>query len=134
MNTNGAYDMTSLYQHFFPTLGKNFPKTLQRSTCKSEMAFTLKELVDPWDSQLFDEHVSHNCDINFILYRRRACTQVLFLWKAKLRFFHFLEIVTWWLIPSTSLKIPIQPSQYLPIQKILLVEKRFLQVGKGLKI
>jgi hypothetical protein len=52
------------------------------------MAFTLNELVDPWDYQLFDEHVSHGCDINFILYRTRACTQVLFSWKAKLGFFH----------------------------------------------
>ncbi len=31
------------------------------------------------------------------LYRRRACTEVLFLRKAELRFFHFLEIVTGWL-------------------------------------
>jgi hypothetical protein len=52
------------------------------------MAFTLNELVDPWDYKLFDEHVSHGCDINFILYRRRAWTQVLFLWKTELRFFH----------------------------------------------
>jgi len=32
----------------------------------------------------------------------RACTQVLFLCKAELGFFHFLEIVTGWLLPSTS--------------------------------
>jgi hypothetical protein len=32
----------------------------------------------------------------------RACTQVLFLHKAELGFFHFLEIVTGWLVPSTS--------------------------------
>jgi hypothetical protein len=31
------------------------------------------------------------------MYRRRACTLVLFLLKAELRFFHFLEIVTGWL-------------------------------------
>jgi hypothetical protein len=32
----------------------------------------------------------------------RACTQVLFLLEAQLRFFHFLEIVTGWLVPSTQ--------------------------------
>jgi len=32
---------------------------------------------------------------------RRACTQVLYLCKAKLGFFHFLGIVTDWLVPST---------------------------------
>ncbi len=30
---------------------------------------------------------------------RRACTQVRFLRKVELRFFHFLEIVTGWLVP-----------------------------------
>jgi hypothetical protein len=71
------------------------------------MAFTLNELANPWDYQLFDEPVSHGCDINFILYKRRACTQVLFLWKAELRFFHLKKIMTCWLIPFASLKIPI---------------------------
>lgn len=71
------------------------------------MAFTLNELVDPWDYKLFDEHVSHGCDINFILYRRRAWTQVLFLWKTELRFFHLKKKMTCWLILSASLKIPI---------------------------
>jgi len=37
----------------------------------------------------------------------RACTQVLFLHKAELGFFHFLEIVTGWLVPSTGQKIPL---------------------------
>jgi hypothetical protein len=37
----------------------------------------------------------------------RACTQVLFLLKAELRFFHFSTIVTGWLIPST-----VRTSQY----------------------
>ncbi len=32
----------------------------------------------------------------------RACAQVLFLGKGKLGFFHFLEIVTGWLVPSTT--------------------------------
>ncbi len=52
------------------------------------------------------------------LYRRRACTQVLFLRKAELGFFHFLQTVTGWLVPSAGKKIP-------------LAEKRFLQAGKG---
>jgi hypothetical protein len=40
------------------------------------------------------------------MYRRRACTQVLFLCKAELGFFHFLEIVTGWLVPSALLEKP----------------------------
>jgi hypothetical protein len=32
----------------------------------------------------------------------RTCTEVLFLDKAELGFFHFLEIVTSWIIPSTG--------------------------------
>jgi hypothetical protein len=47
-------------------------------------------------------------------YKKRACTQVLFLSKAELGFFHFLEIVTSWLVPSIGQKIPVQPSWYLP--------------------
>jgi hypothetical protein len=31
-----------------------------------------------------------------------ACTQVLFLRKAEMGFFHILEIVTGWLVPSTA--------------------------------
>ncbi len=49
------------------------------------------------------------------LYRRRACTQGLFLCKAELGFFHFLEIVTGWLVPSVGQKIPEQPGWYLPL-------------------
>jgi len=48
----------------------------------------------------------------------RACTQVLFLHKAELGFFHFLEIVTGWLVPCTGQKIPV-------------AENRFLHAGKG---
>jgi len=51
-------------------------------------------------------------DKQWVMYRRRACTQVLSLREAELGFFHFLEIVTgtfsWsqgpstaWLVPST---------------------------------
>jgi hypothetical protein len=60
----------------------------------------------------------------------RAYTQVLFLLKAELGFFHFLEIVTGWLVPSAGRKIPVQPGWYLPAQKILLAENRFLQTCK----
>ncbi len=61
---------------------------------------------------------------------RTARIQVLFLGKAALGFFHFLELVTGWLVPSDGQKIPVQPSRYLPQQKILLVENMFLQAGK----
>jgi hypothetical protein len=37
---------------------------------------------------------------------KRACTQVLFLRKAELGFFHFLETVTGWPVPSAGQKIP----------------------------
>jgi hypothetical protein len=63
--------------------------------------------------------------------RKRACTQALFLSKAELGFFHFLEIVTGWLVPSIGQKIPVQPSWYFPPQKILHSGSRFLQAGKG---
>jgi len=44
----------------------------------------------------------------------RACTQVLSLCRAELKFFHFLEIVTGWLVPSTGEKIPVLPGWFLP--------------------
>jgi hypothetical protein len=53
--------------------------------------------------------------------------------KQSLGFFHFLEIVTVWLVRSTGQKIPIQPGWYLPLQKIPLAENRFLQAGIGAK-
>jgi hypothetical protein len=40
--------------------------------------------------------------------RGRACTQVLFLRKAELGFFHFLEIVTGWLKTGFSRELKIQ--------------------------
>jgi hypothetical protein len=46
--------------------------------------------------------------------RGRVCTQVLFLCKAGLRFFHFLEIVTGWLLPFAGQKIPVQPKLVPP--------------------
>ncbi len=60
--------------------------------------------------------------------RRRACTRVLFLPNSELGFFHFLEIVTGWLVPSAGQKIPVQPGWYLPPQKIPLAANR---LGKG---
>jgi hypothetical protein len=39
-------------------------------------------------------------------------------------FFHFLEIVTGWLVPSTGQKIPVQPGWHLPPQKIPLTHRR----------
>jgi hypothetical protein len=68
----------------------------------------------------------------FVQEKGLYCTQVLFLRKAGLGFFHFLEIVRGWLVPSTGQKIPLQPGWYLPPQKKLpLAENRFLQAGKG---
>jgi len=65
----------------------------------------------------------------------RDCTQLPFLRNAELRCFHFLEIVTGWLVPSAGKKIPEQPGWYLPPQKIPLAENRFLQAGvRELKI
>jgi len=61
----------------------------------------------------------------------RTYTQVLFLCKPELGFFHFLEIVTGWLVRSAGQMIPVQPGWYFPPQKILLAENRFLQAGKG---
>jgi hypothetical protein len=46
----------------------------------------------PESSRLRDQVESH----------RRAYTDVLFLCKAELRFFHCLEIVTGWLVPSAA--------------------------------
>jgi hypothetical protein len=55
---------------------------------------------------------------------RRACTQVLFLRKAELRFFHFLEIVTGWLVPSAG-----QKSQYSMAGTFQRRRSRLLKTG-----
>jgi hypothetical protein len=55
----------------------------------------------------------------------RACTQVLLLRKAELGFFHFLEIVTSWLVPSAGEK-----TQYSMVGTFPLAENRFLQASK----
>ncbi len=66
---------------------------------------------------------------------RRACTQILFLCKAELGFFHFLEIVTGWLVvPYAGRKIPVQRGLYLPPQKVSLAENRFLRQVREPKI
>ncbi len=46
--------------------------------------------------------------------RRRALSQALLLCKAELGFFHILEIVTGWLVPSAGQKIPLQPGWLVP--------------------
>jgi hypothetical protein len=61
----------------------------------------------------------------------RACTHVLFLRKAELEFFHCLEIMTGWPVPSDGQKIPVKRGWYLSPQKIPLAENRFLQTGNG---
>jgi hypothetical protein len=61
----------------------------------------------------------------------RASTQVLFLCKAELGFFHLLEIVTGYMVPSAGQKIQVQPGWYLPPKKISLAKNGFLQAGKG---
>ncbi len=60
----------------------------------------------------------------------RACNQVLVFPKAELGFFHFLETVTGWLVPSAVQKNPVQAGQYLPLQKIPLAGNRFLEASK----
>ncbi len=65
---------------------------------------------------------------------RRACTRVLFLRKAELGFFYFLEIVTGWLAGGY---LPlVRRSQYnlagtFQRQKIPLAANRFLPAVKG---
>jgi hypothetical protein len=63
----------------------------------------------------------------------RACTQVLFLGKAELRFFYFLEIVTGWLAPSAGQKILVLAATFHPKRSRLLKTGFFIQV-RELKI
>jgi hypothetical protein len=58
----------------------------------------------------------------------RACTQVLFLSKAELGFFHFLEIVTSWLAPSAGQKILVLAGTFHPKRSRLLKTGFFMQV------
>ncbi len=60
----------------------------------------------------------------------RACTQVLFLNKAELRFFYFLEIVTGWLAPSAGQKILVLAGTFHPKRSPLL-KAGFFIAGKG---
>jgi hypothetical protein len=55
----------------------------------------------------------------------KASTQFLFLCKAELGFFHFLEIVTGWLVPSAGHKIPVQPDWYL----LLVIRSQYSLAG-----
>ncbi len=59
----------------------------------------VQRLIFGWGQRLREQIENHG----------RAYTQVLFLLKAKLGFFHFLAIVTGWLVPSADQKIPVQP-------------------------
>jgi hypothetical protein len=63
----------------------------------------------------------------------RACTQVLFLSKAELGFFHFLEIVTGWLAPSAGQNILVLAGTFHPKRSRLLKTGFFMQV-RELKI
>jgi hypothetical protein len=56
--------------------------------------------------------------------KRRASTQVLFLRKAELRFFHFFEIVTRWLVPPL-----VRKSQYSLAGTFHLRRSRLLKTG-----
>jgi hypothetical protein len=57
----------------------------------------------------------------------RACTQVLFLHKGELGFFHFLEIATGRLVPSVGQKIP--RSQYRLAGTFHCKRSRILKTG-----
>ncbi len=63
----------------------------------------------------------------------RACTQFLFLSKAELRFFYFLEIVTGWLAPSAGQKILVLAGTFHPKRSRLLKTGFFIRV-RELKI
>jgi len=65
---------------------------------------------------------------------RRAYPQVIFLRKAELGFFHFLEIVTGWLVPSAGQNIPVQLGLYLPPKRSPLLKTGFFRQVRELKI
>ncbi len=64
--------------------------------------------------------------------RSKITAQVLFLCKAELGFFHFLEIVTSWLVPSASQKIPVKPT--FPSWRSPLRKTGFFRQVRQLKI
>jgi hypothetical protein len=70
----------------------------------------------------------------------RACIQVLLLSRAELGFFHFLEIVKGWLVPSTiSEKKPVRRSQYsladtFDCRRSCLLKTGFFRQVRELKI
>jgi len=74
--------------------------TLMWVICNRRRAWVIWDLCLT-DASRLREHVENH---------RRACTQVLFLCKAELGFFHLKkQIVTGWLVPSTGQKNPAQP-------------------------
>jgi hypothetical protein len=60
----------------------------------------------------------------------RACTQVLFLCKAELGLFHFLEIMTGWLVPSAGQKITIEPGRSRSLKTGFFRQVRELEIQK----
>ncbi len=63
-----------------------------------------------------------------------AGTQVLFLCKAELGFFHFLEIVTCWLLPSAGQKIPVVLAGTCHRRRSRLLKTGFFGQVRELKI
>jgi hypothetical protein len=63
----------------------------------------------------------------------RACTQVLFLRKAELGFFHFLEIVTGWLVPSAGQKIQYSLAGTFHRRRSHLLKTSFLRQVREMK-
>ncbi len=65
----------------------------------------------------------------------KACTQVHFLSKAELGFFHFLEIMTCWLIPSAGQKIQVQHmAGTFHRRKSCLLKTGFFSQGREMKV
>jgi len=65
------------------------------------------------------------------MYRRRACTQVLFLRKSELGFFHFLEIVQagWYLPLVRRSQYSLAPTSHH--RKSRLRKRGFFRQNKG---
>ncbi len=63
---------------------------------------------------------------------RKAYTKVLFLRKAELRFFHFLEMVTGWL--DADQNVPVRPGWYLHRRRSRLLKTGFFRQVRELKI
>jgi len=59
-----------------------------------------------------------------------ACTQVLFRSKAEMGFFHFLEIVTGWLVPSSTAENP----AFLQVRELKIQRKKSRQCFRDPKL